>query len=130
MHEIQLDRQAFLVSETDDQGFINFANDDFCQYSGYSLEELIGKPHSIVRHPDMPARAFEDLWASITAGKKWSGFVKNKAKDGGYYWVFTTVYPFVNCDKKQGFISCRRIISEQEKEKYEEVYKKMREGTN
>jgi aerotaxis receptor len=126
MSEIKLDTKAFLVSETDEKGIINFANDEFCKYAGYSIDELIGKPHNIIRHPDMPKAAFKELWETIKSGKKWRGFVKNKSKNGDYYWVFATVYPFINCDNKKGYISCRRMMSDIEKEKYEEIYKKMK----
>lgn len=126
--EIELDTRAFLVSETDEKGVINFANDEFCKYAGYTVEELIGKPHNFVRHSDMPRAAFKDLWDTIKSGNKWRGFVKNRAKDGRYYWVFATVYPFTNCEGAKGYISCRRVISEMEKEKYEKLYKEMRVG--
>lgn len=125
-NEIILDTKAFLVSETDEKGIIKFANDEFCHYAGYALEELIGKPHNIVRHPDMPRVAFKDLWDTIKSGKRWRGFVKNKAKDGRYYWVFATVYPFESCDGSQGYISCRRKISDMEAEKYTALYKQMK----
>ncbi len=125
--EIVLDTKAFLVSETDSKGVIQFANDEFCHYAGYSVEELIGKPHNYVRHPDMPRAAFKDLWDTIKSGKRWRGFVKNEAKNGDYYWVFATVYPFTSCDGEAGYISCRRTISDTEKEKYEALYKEMRE---
>ncbi len=124
--EIVLDTKAFLVSETDAKGIIRFANDEFCHYAGYSVDELIGKPHNVVRHPDMPRAAFKDLWATIKSGKKWRGFVKNETQNGDYYWVFATVYPFTSCDGKDGYISCRRTISDMEKEKYEALYKEMR----
>jgi len=124
--EIVLDTKAFLVSETDAKGIIRFANDEFCHYAGYSVDELIGKPHNVVRHPDMPRAAFKDLWATIKSGKKWRGFVKNRAKNGDYYWVFATVYPFTSCDGEAGYISCRRTISDTEREKYEALYKEMR----
>ncbi len=127
-NEIVLDKHAFLVSETDETGIINFANDEFCEYAGYSIEELVGKPHNIVRHPDMPRAAFKDLWETIKSGKRWRGFVKNRAKDGRYYWVFATIYPFVNCDGEKGYISCRRIVSDAEKEQYEKLYAEMRRG--
>ena len=126
-NEIVLDKRAFLVSETDAKGIIKFANDEFCEYAGFSLEELVGKPHNIVRHPDMPKAAFKDLWQTIQSGKKWRGFVKNRTQDHQhYYWVFATVYPFVNCDGEKGYISCRRVVSNDEKEQYETLYKKMR----
>ena len=125
-HEIKIDTQAFLVSETDKKGIIRFANDDFCKYADYNIDELIGKPHNIVRHPDMPRAAFKDLWETVKSGKRWSGFVKNKAKNGGYYWVYATVFPFTTCDGEDGYISCRRTVSTMEKEKYEKLYKEMK----
>ena len=71
-----LDDYAFLVSETDEKGIILFANDDFCRIAEYSLEEMIGKPHNIVRHKDMPKLAFKSLWETIKRGEIWTGFVK------------------------------------------------------
>jgi len=124
--EIELDTKSFLVSETDEKGRIRFANDDFCNVAGYSREELIGKPHNIVRHSDMPKVAFEDLWKTIRQGKIWKGFVKNTAKDGRFYWVYATIFPFVSCDGKKGYISCRRKISDVEKKKYEALYEEMK----
>ena len=126
--EIELDTKAFLVSETNSKGIIKFANDDFCKVAGYKLEELLGKPHNIVRHPDMPKVAFQGLWDTIRSGKKWRGFVKNKAKDGRYYWVYATVFPFKSCDGEMGYISCRRKVSDMEKEKYEKLYAKIKRG--
>jgi len=125
-NEIILDTKSFLVSETDEKGIIKFANDDYCKYAEYSLQELLGKPHNIVRHPDMPAAAFKDLWETVKSGNKWRGFVKNRSKSGKFYWVFATVYPFKSCDGENGYISCRRKISDIEAKKYEELYEKMR----
>ena len=124
--EIVLDEYAFLVSETDDKGIIRFANDDFCKIAGYTLDELLGKPHNIVRHPDMPKAAFKDLWDTVRNGKTWTGYVKNSTKNGGYYWVFATVFPFTSCDGSQGYLSCRRKASEEEIKIHEELYKKMK----
>ena len=125
-NEITLDTKAFLVSETDLNGNIRFANDEFCEYAGYSLDELLGQPHSIVRHPDMPKTAFKDLWSTIKSGKRWKGFVKNRAKNGKHYWVYATVFPFKSCDGSNGYISCRRKISDMEVEKYEALYEEMK----
>jgi aerotaxis receptor len=117
----------FLVSQTDEKGKILFANDDFCKIAGYTLEELIGQPHNIVRHPDMPKAAFKDLWDTVQSGKIWTGYVKNRTKDGGYYWVFATVYPNVACEGgKCGYMSCRRKPSAQEIAEAESLYKTMR----
>ena len=121
--EIVLDEFSFLVSETDERGIITFANEDFCKIAGYSLEDLIGKPHNIVRHPDMPKAAFKSLWDTVKSGQVWTGYVKNATKDGGYYWVFATVYPFESCDGSRGYLSCRRKPSKQEISEAEALYK-------
>ncbi|MBL0707803.1 MAG: PAS domain-containing protein [Sulfurimonas sp.] len=125
--EIKLDSKSFLVSETDLNGAIKFANDDYCKYSGYSLEELVGNEHNMARHPDMPKAAFVDLWKTIKSSHKWRGFIKNKSKSGAFYWVYATVYPFISCDGSRGYISCRRMVSDLEKEKYTKLYKKMKD---
>ncbi len=125
-NEIVLDNEDFLVSETDSKGVITFANEAFVRYSGYTREELLNKPHSITRHPDMPKAAFKDLWETIQGGKRWKGFVKNLAKNGSYYWVYATVYPFQSCDGSNGFVSCRRKASSLETQEYEEKYEKMK----
>ncbi|MBD3841041.1 MAG: PAS domain-containing protein [Campylobacterales bacterium] len=126
--ETVLDDFAFLVSETDSKGVISFANDDFCKIAGYSLEELIGQPHNMVRHPDMPKAAFKSLWDTVQSGQIWTGYVKNATKDGGYYWVFATVYPFETCDGKKGYLSCRRKPSLEEIIEHEKLYKELRKG--
>lgn len=125
-NEVVLDAKSFLVSETDSDGIIKFANDDFCKYAEYSLDELVGEPHNMVRHRDMPRAAFKDLWDTVKQGKIWNGFVKNTTKNGQYYWVFATVYPFKSFDGSSGFISCRRRASEDEIEKYTKLYKTMK----
>ena len=124
--ELKLSLDSFLLSETDEKGIIRFANDEFCKFAGYTLEELIGKPHNLVRHSDMPKAAFEDLWKTVQSGKPWKGFVKNKTKQGNFYWVFATVFPFQSCDGSKGYISCRRMASQEEINKYENIYKSMR----
>lgn len=116
----------FLVSQTDGAGNIMFANDDFCKIAGYAIDELIGKPHSIVRHPDMPKAAFKDLWNTVKSGKIWTGYVKNATKNGGYYWVYATVYPSIACESGDcGFLSCRRKPSAEEIAEVERLYKTM-----
>jgi len=124
--ETVLDEFAFLVSETDDKGVVRFANEDFCRIAEYKLEELIGQNHNIVRHRDMPRVAFKDLWDTVRAGKVWTGYVKNKTKSGGHYWVYATVYPFESCDGSKGYLSCRRKPSKQEIEEHEALYKEIR----
>lgn len=106
-NETILPKEIIIVSETDAKGNIIFANDDFCKISGYSIDELLGKSHNIVRHPDMPKAAFEDLWKTIKDGNVWKGIVKNKTKEGNYYWVRATVYPSLNALGTPRYISVR-----------------------
>ena len=121
--EMILDDFAFLVSETDEKGIIIFANDDFCKMAEYSVDELIGKPHNIVRHKDMPKVAFKDLWDTVKRDEVWSGYVKNATKSGNYYWVFATVFPTITSDGKKGFLSCRRKATRQEIDEHDALYK-------
>ncbi len=124
MQEYILKDDDFLVSQTDDKGIILFANDDFCKIAGYKLEELIGHPHNIVRHKDMPRTAFKDLWKTVQAGNIWSGYVKNATKNGGYYWVFATVFPkYSSQTNEKTYISCRRKASIKEIEDVQNLYK-------
>ena len=124
--EIVLDDYAFLVSQTNEKGIITFASDDFCEIAGYSVEELIGKPHNIVRHPDMPKEAFKSLWETVKSGKIWTGYVKNATKNGDFYWVFATAYPTIIDNGEKGFISCRRKASKKEIEIASNLYKTMK----
>ena len=127
MKEYILKNDDFLVSQTDEKGMITFANDDFCKIAGYSIEELVGKPHNIVRHPDMPKAAFKDLWETVKQNKVWNGYVKNKTKDGGYYWVYATVYPMYDeVTKKKLYMSCRRKPSQEEIQQAQNLYKTLR----
>ncbi len=123
--EKKLNEYSFLVSQTDEKGIIIFANDDFCDIAGYKVEELIGSPHNIVRHKDMPKAAFADLWETVKKGDIWTGYVKNATKNGNYYWVFATVYP-LDVKGERTYLSCRRKASQKEIKKYEELYAQMR----
>lgn len=123
-HELILTEDAFLVSETDENGVILFANDDFCEIAGYSREELIGQNHNIVRHKDMPKQAFRELWSTVKSGKNWTGYVKNARKNGGFYWVYATVYPMKACGARRGgYMSCRRMATRDEILTAEQLYK-------
>ena len=106
--------ESSIVSKTDLNGIITHTNDAFCKISGYTELELIGKPHSIVRHPDMPKEAFATLWETILDKRVWKGVVKNKKKDGSAYYVNTTVKPILNAAGEiTEFISIRSDITEQ-----------------
>jgi len=94
--EIKLSNKRYIVSKTDAKGIIEYGNDYFVEISGYSEAELIGKPHSIVRHPDMPRIAYKLMWDRIKQGKNFMAVVKNLAKDGSYYWVVTDFEPKVD----------------------------------
>jgi PAS domain S-box-containing protein len=103
-----------IVSEADTRGIITYANKKFCEVSQYSLDELLGKPHNIVRHPDMPKAVFKELWDTIKAGKIWQGEVKNRRKDGSHYWVYATVGPLLDADGyPYRYISMRIDITKQ-----------------
>ncbi|WP_415398180.1 PAS domain-containing protein [Sulfurimonas sp. CS5] len=111
--EIQLDPKRYIVSETDETGKITFCNDYFVEVCGYSKDELIGKPHSIIRHPDMPKIVFKLLWETISQGKNINAVVKNLAKDGRYYWIFTEFESRRDADtgKIIGYTASRKAIS-------------------
>ncbi len=124
MNEYVLKNDDFLVSQTDSKGIILFANADFCKIAGYSLEELVGKPHNIVRHRDMPKAAFKDLWSTVKKGEVWSSYVKNATKDSGFYWVYATVFPRYDAKTDETtYISCRRKPSIKEIEEATKLYK-------
>jgi PAS domain S-box len=111
-----------LVSTTDLNSYITYANTAFCDISGYSKEELIGHPHNMIRHPDMPKSAFYDLWQHLKAGQAWRGMVKNKTKDGRFYWVDAYVTPIYEQGKISGFQSVRSKPEIQYVERAKRIY--------
>ncbi len=117
-----------LVSKTDLTGKITYANSGFEKISEYEKGELLGKPHSTIRHPDMPRSAFYDLWETIKQGLPWRGYVKNHSKSGNHYWVDANVAPIFDKGKIIGYISVLRRISEKEKNQAEKLYREIREG--
>lgn len=100
-----------IVSKTDLKGTITYINRDFIEVSGFSESELLGQNHNIVRHPDMPPEAFADLWSVVKQGKPWIGIVKNRCKNGDYYWVEAVVSPVIENDQLTGFVSVRKKAS-------------------
>lgn len=114
-----------IVSRTDTAGIITQCNQSFVDMSGYAMDELIGQPHSILRHPDMPAAAFRDLWDTVQAGRQWHGYVKNLRKDGGHYWVHAAVVPNIRDGKIVGYTSVRREPSRGHVEAAEAQYAEM-----
>ena len=123
MREIHLEKNTMIVSETDEKGNIIYANSDFCKIAGYEKEELIGKPHNLVRHDSMPRAAFQDLWKTIQAGKIWNGIVKNITKNGDFYWVNATAYPSTDTNGKKRYISVRVKPTKEEIESATSLYK-------
>ena len=118
-----------LVSKTDKHGTIKYANVAFCEVAGYTEEELIGQPHNIVRHADMPKVVFKLLWTHLQAGHEFWGYVKNRTKQGGYYWVFAHVTPtFDSQGNIIGFHSDRRAPKESALPKVEALYARLREA--
>lgn len=106
--EVPFPEGKLIVSRTNLAGIITHCNPSFVEMSGYEREELIGRPHHILRHPDMPAAAFQDLWSTIQAGKQWHGYVKNLRKDGRFYWVYATAIPNIREGVITGYTSVRR----------------------
>jgi len=102
-----LSDDTLIVSKTDEKGRLTFVNKAFLDISGFTKEELIGQPHNIVRHPDMPEEAFEDLWKDLKASIPWGGYVKNRCKNGDYYWVYANAAPMVENGKFTGYVSIR-----------------------
>lgn len=117
-----------LVSITDLEGRITYANDEFCEVAGYSLDELTGQHHNIVRHPTMPKAAFGDLWKKLKRGDSWRGMVKNRCKNGDFYWVDAYVTPLYENDKITGYQSVRTKPSEDQKAKAQQFYDKLNSG--
>lgn len=124
--EVKLSIDTMIVSETDFKGNIIFANADFCKISGFTMEELHGKPHNIVRHKDMPKAAFKDLWETVKNGKTWKGIVKNRTKDNNFYWVRATVYPSKNEKDELRYVSVRIKPTDEEIENAISLYKTLK----
>jgi PAS domain S-box-containing protein len=106
--EVPFPEGRLIVSSTDPAGIITHANESFVAMSGFSLDELMGEQHYILRHPDMPPAAFKGLWDTINQGQKWHGYVKNLRKDGAYYWVHAAVVPNIRNGRIVGYTSVRR----------------------
>jgi PAS domain S-box-containing protein len=118
---------AYILSETDDKGIIVYANELFCEVAGYSVEELIGEPHNIVRHSDMPRIAFKGLWDDLQTKGFWTGFVKNRRKDNGYYWVYATALRKTHADGRVTYLSIRVKPSRSDVTACETLYAELRE---
>jgi len=128
-HEKVMREDDFIVSKTDLKGIITYGNRIFIEFSGYTEEELIGAPHSIIRHPDMPRAVFKLLWDTISQGKEIFAYVKNMSKDGSFYWVFTNVTPsYDQSGNMIGYYSVRRKPKASGVAVASQVYKAMLEA--
>lgn len=126
--EVQFSEQQELVSTTDLRGVVTYANDAFCRVAGYDRDELVGKNHNLVRHPDMPKQAFADLWDKLKQGQAWRGMVKNRCKDGRYYWVDAYVTPVYQNNEKVGYQSVRVKPGRELVERAEQAYRAINNG--
>ncbi|MBV5285911.1 MAG: PAS domain-containing protein [Methyloversatilis discipulorum] len=126
--EVELTERHNLVSRTDLQGRIVFANRDFVEVSGFDEAELVGQPHNIVRHPDMPREAFDDMWRCLKAERPWTGLVKNRCKNGDHYWVLANATPLLESGVVTGYISVRTRASREQIAAAESAYRAFREG--
>jgi len=121
--EVSFPAGKVLISKTDTKGIITYVNDEFVEISGYSHQELIGKSHNIVRHPDMPPQAFKWMWDDIKAGKPWRNVVKNRCKNGDHYWVRATVSPIFEEGRITGYVSMRRAPTRSQIDEAAETYR-------
>ncbi len=117
-----------IVSKTDTKGRITYINSSFIEVSGFSADELLGKAHNLVRHPDMPPEAFADLWTTLQAGEPWTGLVKNRRKNGDFYWVVANVVPVKEGGRVTGYMSVRTAPSREQVKAASELYRKFRAG--
>lgn len=127
--ETRVRADQYLISKTNTKGIITYANPAFIEISGYTHEELIGQPHNLIRHPDMPPEAFKDLWNTLHAGESWMGMVKNRRKDGGFYWVLANVTPIMEHGEVTGYASVRIRPSRAQIAQAEALYRRINEGT-
>lgn len=127
-NEVELEARHLIVSKTDLKGQITYVNRDFIEISGFTESETIGQSHNLVRHPDMPIEAFEDFWRSLKGGRPWVGYVKNRCKNGDFYWVEAHATPIREDGRVTGFLSVRRRATRDAIASAEQAYRLFREG--
>lgn len=127
--EYPIGEDTLILSTTDTKGRITYVNPTFIEVSGFAEDELIGKAHNIVRHPDTPPQAFEDLWRTLQAGKPWTGLVKNRRKNGDFYWVLGNATPLIENGSIVGYLSVRTKPSRQVIETVAPIYRQLINGT-
>ena len=130
MGTLNISSKNLLISETNEKGIISYANQQFCEVSGYTRDELIGKKHNIVRHNDMPKEIFAEMWKKLKKGKVWNGIIKNKRKDNkSSYWVNATIYQELDINKKIKYISVRTLASKKDVELAIIKYRRIKENS-
>lgn len=123
--EYLLNEKTTLLSTTNTQSHITYANSAFIDASGFGENQLMGEPHNIIRHPDMPPAAFADMWFTLQQGDSWTGMVKNRRHNGDHYWVRANVTPVWHNEQLTGYISVRTVPARQEIEQSEQLYQKI-----
>ncbi len=126
--EITFPASFNLLSTTDLHSYITYASDNFCTVAGFSYEELKGQPHNLVRHKDMPKAAFKDMWSHLQSGKSWMGLVKNRTKNGDYYWVDAYATPIKLNGKTVEYQSVRLIADQENVCRANNIYKRLNNG--
>ena len=126
-NEVTFPADVQLVSTTDLQSYVTYANTAFLSVSGYALDELVGLPHNVIHHPDMPKTAFRDMWQKLKEGKAWRGIVKNRCKNGDFYWVDAYVTPIYEDKNIVGYQSVRVKPNAEDKSRAEKIYKQLHE---
>jgi len=126
--EQEVQEGGFLVSTTDTKGIITFVNDEFVRISGFTRDELVGQPHNMVRHPEMPSAVFADMWATLKAGEPWEGLVKNRCKNGDFYWVDANATPIREHGATVGYVSIRSRPGRSHIREAEQIYTRVNQG--
>jgi aerotaxis receptor len=126
--EVFMDDGFVIVSRTDEKGRIVFVNKNFIDISGFSQQQLIGQPHNLIRHSDMPPEAFKDMWRDLHAGIPWTGYVKNRVKNGDHYWVRANAMPEIENGRITGFLSIRNKPDQETTKVVGDIYKKFIDG--
>ena len=128
--EYSFDEHATLMSTTDTESYIKYANQAFMEVSGFDPEEIFGQTHNLVRHPDMPPAAFADMWATLKSGEPWSALVKNRRKNGDHYWVRANAIPIIRNDRAKGYMSVRTQPERKEVEAAQKLYEAMNDKSD
>ncbi|EMO26959.1 PAS domain S-box protein [Leptospira interrogans serovar Bataviae str. HAI135] len=120
--EIKVPINSVLISRTDTKGKMSYVSQDFANISGFSEEEMLGEPHNLIRHPDVPSEIFREMWETIKNGNPWSGIIKNRAKSGDYYWVDATVTPVMSEGVISGYMSVRKKATQDQIQRAEVLF--------